>query len=205
MRVMGRAASRAILVLGGCRSGKTAWAEDLGLELSRAMAGNSEPGLVYIATAEAGDDASMQERIARHQAGRDPAWQTLEAPLDLPEVLAEILAQARAHLPGGAGRGARRFQVVLIDCITVWLANLMGAGHDEAAILARVEALAELLRAPACPVLVVSNETGLGVAPSTALGNTFRDVAGLANQMLVKSCGEVYFIISGLAQQLKAI
>lgn len=199
---------RSVLVLGGCRSGKTAWAEALGLEWTKKPAGpakNDSQRPVYIATALAeNNDPAMRARIARHRALRDPAWRTLEAPLDLPEVLAKVLAGALAGTftpPHGA---AFRPQVALIDCITVWLANLMAAGHDQPAILERADRLAELLRDPPCPVLLVSNETGLGVAPSTPLGNQFRDIAGLVNQKLVKSCAEVYLIISGLPQQLKS-
>ena len=204
---------RSVLALGGCRSGKTAWAEAAGLELARNMAGGQRPRLIYIATALAGDDPAMQARIARHQTLRDPAWQTLEAPFDLPEALAKVLSQISDADGGadcgpgpGAGCGADPGlpHVVLIDCVTVWLANLMAAGLEASAILERVEELAALCRAPACPVLIVSNETGLGVAPSTAVGNAFRDVAGLANQALVKSCANVYFIVSGLPQRLRA-
>ena len=193
---------RSVLVLGGCRSGKTAWAEAAGLEWAGKMPGNDQRRLVYIATALAGDgDPAMQARIARHRALRDPSWRTLEAPLDLPEALAGVLA-GTFEPPGEA---ALPPQAVLIDCITVWLANLMAAGHDQAAILDRADRLAEFLRDPACLVLLVSNETGLGVAPSTALGNQFRDLAGLVNQKLAKSCGDVYLIVSGLPQQLKSV
>ena len=189
----------ATLVLGGCRSGKTAWAEEAGLALLEPRAGLHSHYLIYIATAQSGSDPAMQERIARHRALRHPAWHTLEAPLDLPKTLA-LAMSGRLGPQGRAGEGPK---AVLIDCVTVWLANLMGAGLDQAAILARAEELAALCRAPDCPVLLVSNETGLGVAPSTAIGNVFRDVAGLVNQTLVKSCADVYFIVSGLPQRLK--
>lgn len=191
--------ARAVLALGGCRSGKTAWAEETGLKLARAY-GARPHNLIYIATAQSReDDPNMAARIARHQARRHPAWRVLEAPLDLPEALERALAGPSAPI----AQAPQRPQVILIDCITVWLANLMAAGLAEGAVLKRAESLAALLRAPACPVLVVSNETGLGVSPSTALGNAFRDVAGLVNQMLAKSCADVYFIVSGLAQRLK--
>ena len=189
----------ATLVLGGCRSGKTAWAEAAGLKLARISGNSPSSNLIYIATAQSESDPAMQARIARHQASRHPAWHTLEAPLNLPETL--VLAMSGRA--GPSGREGEQPKAVLIDCVTVWLANLMAAGLNQAAILERAESLAELLRAPTCPVLVVSNETGLGVAPSTDLGNYFRDVAGLVNQALVKSCANVYFIVSGLPQRLK--
>ncbi len=184
--------SCSVLVLGGCRSGKTAWAEARAIALAEAW---GEAELIYIATAEArDDDAAMRERIARHQAGRDARWRTVEAPLALPEALKSAMEQKNA---------TRRMRVILIDCVTVWLSNLMAAGFTEEAILSRVDALAALLARPACPVFAVSNEVGLGVAPSTLLGNGFRDIAGLADQRLVKCCAEVYFIVSGLAQKIK--
>lgn len=184
--------SCSVLVLGGCRSGKTAWAERRALALVKTP---DEAEFIYIATAEAGDgDRNMRERIARHQASRDTRWRTVEAPLDLPEALTSAMEQKD---------GTRRMRIIIIDCVTVWLSNLMAAGLAEATILSRVDALAALLVLPPCPVFVISNEVGLGVAPSTALGNTFRDIAGLADQRLVKCCGEVYFIVSGLVQRLK--
>ena len=191
----------ATLVLGGCRSGKTAWAEEAGLKLLGPGGGDGSHYLIYIATAQRGGDPGLEARINRHRLARHPAWHTLEAPLDLPQTL----ALAMSGRLGPQGREDKRPKAVLIDCVTVWLANLMAEGHDQTAILERTDRLAELLRAPPCPVLLVSNETGLGVAPSTALGNQFRDVAGLVNQKLVKSCGDVYLIVSGLPQQLKSV
>lgn len=189
----------ATLVLGGCRSGKTAWAEEEGFKLLQSGGARRSQYLIYIATAQGEGDPALQERIARHQSLRHPAWHTLEAPLDLPEALTRAMSGKSCP----TGLDGQRPRAVLVDCVTVWLANLMAAGLDQAAVLERAEHLARLLRAPNCPVLVVSNETGLGVAPSTALGNYFRDMAGLVNQTLVKSCANVYFIVSGLAQQLK--
>ena len=191
----------ATLVLGGCRSGKTAWAEEAGLKLLGPGGGDGSHYLIYIATAQSGGDPGLEARINRHRLARHPAWHTLEAPLDL----SQTLALAMSGRLGPQGREDKRPKAVLIDCVTVWLANLMAAGHDDRAILERAERLAALLRQPACPVFVISNETGLGVAPSTALGNLFRDIAGLVNQTLVKSCDEVYFIVSGLAQKLKSV
>lgn len=179
-------ARRAVLTLGGCRSGKTAWAEECCLALA-----DARTKLIYIATAQDENDASMHERIARHRAARNPRWQTVEAPLDLPETLARTTAGGDAN------------RIILIDCMTLWLSNLMASGLNEKTILSRVAELCALLARPACPIFIVSNELGLGVAPSTSLGNAFRDLAGLANQSLAKCCGEVYFIVSGLAQRIK--
>lgn len=161
------------LVLGGARSGKTRHA----LGLAEALPGP----LRYIATAEA-LDGEMAERIARHQAERGPRWTTLEAPLDL----AGALAQA-----GGPA---------LVDCLTLWLSNLMLAGRD---VDAEAEHLVAALRAAAHPVILVSNEVGLGIVPDNALAREFRDRAGRLNQAVAAAAGRVVFIAAGLPLVLK--
>ena len=163
------------LVLGGARSGKTRHA----LRLAEAAG----PARLYVATAEAGD-AEMADRIARHRAERGRGWRTLEAPLDL--------------APAVAAAGV---DAVLVDCLTLWLANLMAAGRDPEAETAAL--LAALAAAPA-PVLLVSNEVGLGLVPETPLGRRFRDAQGLLNQRVAAAVGRVDFIAAGLALPLKA-
>jgi adenosylcobinamide kinase / adenosylcobinamide-phosphate guanylyltransferase len=163
-----------ILVLGGARSGKSRYAEGL----ADSFAGDR----LYIATAQAGDE-EMAARIAAHRQRRGPGWTTLEAPL----ALAEALAGADAPF-------------VLIDCITLWISNLLLADID---IAPRVEALAEALRARQGTVAVVSNEVGLGIVPDNALARRFRDAAGLANQRLAQACDEVVFLAAGLPLRLK--
>jgi adenosylcobinamide kinase / adenosylcobinamide-phosphate guanylyltransferase len=163
-----------ILVLGGARSGKSRYAEGL----ADSLAGDR----LYIATAQAGDE-EMAARIAAHRQRRGPGWTTLEAPL----ALAEALAGADAPF-------------VLIDCITLWISNLLLADID---IAPRVEALAEALRARQGTVAVVSNEVGLGIVPDNALARRFRDAAGLANQRLAQACDEVVFLAAGLPLRLK--
>ncbi len=165
---------RATLVLGGARSGKSRYAEAL-------LAGH--PGRrLYIATAEAGD-AEMAERIRRHRARRGDAWEAVEAPLELPQVLAAA---------GGAA--------VLVDCLTLWLSNLIHAGRDpEVATAALVEALA------ACrgPAVLVSNEVGWGIVPENALARTFRDAAGLMHQAVAAAADRVVLVAAGLPLVLK--
>jgi adenosylcobinamide kinase/adenosylcobinamide-phosphate guanylyltransferase len=165
-----------LLVLGGARSGKSRHAEQ------RAEA---EPGaLVYIATGQA-FDAEMEERIARHRADRGPRWRTVEAPLELPQAIA---AEA------GPGR------VVLVDCLTLWASNLLLAERDGEAEAAR---LATLLRDAAGPVILVSNEVGLGIVPDNALARRFRDVAGRINQIVAAAVDEAVFVAAGLPLRLK--
>lgn len=163
------------LVLGGARSGKSTYAERL--------IGESGPAL-YLATAEAGD-AEMAERIRLHRARRGPGWETVEEPLELPEALA---------------RCARPGRPILVDCLTLWLGNLMGAGRD---IDAATASLLAALAGAAGPVVLVSNEVGLGIVPATPLGRAFRDHAGRLNQAVAASATFVVFIAAGLPLILK--
>ncbi len=161
------------LILGGARSGKTIHA----LQMAEA-AGR---GLVMIATAEALDD-EMADRIARHRAERGPAWRTLEAPLDLTGALAETQ-------PGDA---------VVVDCLTLWVSNLMHAGLEvERAGEALIAALAGR------EVILISNEVGLGIVPANALARRFRDEAGRLNQRIAAAADKVVFIAAGLPLVLK--
>ena len=164
------------LILGGARSGKSAYAEGLI---------TSQPGAwVYLATAEAGD-AEMRSRIDHHRARRGPGWLTVEEPLELAATLLREASQQR---------------VVLIDCLTLWLANLMAAERD---LEAETEKLLTLLAAPSGPVVLVSNEVGLGIVPETALGRRFRDHAGRLNQQVAAQAQSVVFMAAGLPLQLK--
>jgi adenosylcobinamide kinase/adenosylcobinamide-phosphate guanylyltransferase len=164
------------LVLGGARSGKSALAERL----------VSESGLarVYVATATAGDD-EMRERIARHRAQRGDGWRTVEEPLALLDCLAREAARERA---------------VVVDCLTLWLSNLMHAGQDDEA---ETRKLAAWLPRADGPIILVSNEVGLGLVPETPLGRRFRDAQGRLNQRVAAAVDSVVFIAAGLPLWLK--
>ena len=162
------------LVLGGARSGKSRYAESL--------AANAHGARTYIATADAFDD-EMRQRIARHQAQRGDGWTTVEAPLDLV----------------GALRGCKD-GFVLIDCLTVWLNNLMFHERD---VEADVAALCAALKETTLDVVLVSNEVGLSIVPDNALARRFRDEQGLANQRVAEVADEVYFLAAGLPLALK--
>ena len=165
--------SSVTLVLGGARSGKSSFAESL----ARQHCGPK----TYIATAEAFDD-EMRQRIARHRAQRaSDGWQTLEAPLD-----------PAAILP--------RQGLVLLDCVTVWLGNLM---HHERDLRSEVAKLCAALEACPAQVILVSNEVGLSIVPENAMARRFRDEQGLANQALARISDNVYFIAAGLPLKLK--
>lgn len=164
-----------IFVTGGARSGKSRLAE------ARARGFGGVP--VYIATAEALDE-EMAARIARHRAERGPGWITREAPLDLPAALAAT-----------EGQGAR-----LIDCLTLWLSNLLHHGHDWEA---EAERLTAALAAARSPVVLVSNEVGLGIVPENALARRFRDAAGIVNQKVAAVADEVILAVAGLPLRVK--
>ncbi|MSU90467.1 bifunctional adenosylcobinamide kinase/adenosylcobinamide-phosphate guanylyltransferase [Rhodobacteraceae bacterium 2CG4] len=163
------------LVLGGARSGKTAVAE----ALAEAAAG----ARVYLATGQA-LDAEMAARIARHRATRGDGWRTVEEPLDV----ARALGRSR---PGEA---------VLLDCLTLWLSNLM---HHDRDIAAETAALLDAARACPAPVVMVSNEVGMGLVPETPLGRAFRDAQGRLNQQVAAQADRVAFVAAGLPLWLK--
>lgn len=168
--------SRHCLVLGGARSGKSQYAEGL--------AQSNEGSLIYIATAYAGD-AEMRQRIARHRARRGKLWRTIEEPLKLVEVLRR---EAKGEL------------FILVDCITLWISNLLlGGGPVQEAVDELIDILPDL----EARIVLVSNEVGLGIVPDNALARRFRDEAGLANQKLAAACSEVVFMAAGLPLKLK--
>jgi adenosylcobinamide kinase/adenosylcobinamide-phosphate guanylyltransferase len=164
-----------ILITGGARSGKSVRAE------ARAKSFAGKP--VYIATAEV-LDAEMGERVASHRARRGSEWIEHETPLELVPALKAT-----------DGGGAR-----LIDCLTLWLSNLMHAERDWSK---ETTDLAEVLQAQKSPVVLVSNEVGLGIVPDNALARRFRDAAGLMNQMIAQAADEVEFIVAGLPVRVK--
>jgi len=163
------------LVLGGARSGKSAFAETLAREAS---------DRVYLATATADDD-EMRERIAHHRARRGADWRTIEEPLALVAALAREAQSGRA---------------VLVDCLTLWLSNLM---HAERHVEAATQELVACLREARGAVVLVSNEVGLGLVPDTLLGRRFRDAQGRLNQAIAAVADDVVFIAAGLPLWLK--
>jgi adenosylcobinamide kinase / adenosylcobinamide-phosphate guanylyltransferase len=165
-----------VLVLGGQRSGKSRFAEDL----ARA----SGLSRVYLATAEAGDD-EMTDRIAAHRARRGKDWQTVEEPLDVPAALASVV---------GADR------IVVLDCLTLWLANLMQADRDvEASVAALLSALASAVGG----AILVSNEVGAGIMPTNALARRYADAQGILNQRVAACVDRVVLMAAGIPLQIK--
>ena len=167
---------RIVLVTGGARSGKSRHAETRTLQLGRPA--------IYIATAQADDD-EMAARIVEHQRRRGPEWRTLAAPMDLPGAIAASDAEGLPRL---------------VDCLTLWLTNLMLA---EAPIEAETARLLDVLCMARAPVVLVTNEVGCGIVPDNALARRFRDAAGRLNQSVAAAAAEVTLVACGLPLTLK--
>jgi adenosylcobinamide kinase/adenosylcobinamide-phosphate guanylyltransferase len=174
-----------ILILGGARSGKSTYAEKLAAEIGQYV--------LYIATAEVRDE-EMAERIAAHRLARPATWQTLEAPHHVGDVLLTI-----DHRP----------DVVLLDCLTLLVSNIVLAMDSESqasieiAVQAEIEAIVAAQAQLGAPLIVVSNEVGLGLVPEYPLGRLYRDVLGRANQLLAALADRVLFMVAGLPMTVK--
>jgi adenosylcobinamide kinase/adenosylcobinamide-phosphate guanylyltransferase len=177
----GASFGKSLFVLGGARSGKSRHAQDM----AEALAKNDTVELIYIATAQA-FDGEMTDRIARHRSDRDDRWQTVEAPLALAEAL--LAADARDT-------------VMLVDCLTLWVSNLLLA---DVPIAARIDALLHAIGRLEGRVIIVSNEVGLGIVPDNALARRFRDATGMLHQRIASSVESVDIVMAGLVQRWKA-
>ncbi|WP_031317464.1 bifunctional adenosylcobinamide kinase/adenosylcobinamide-phosphate guanylyltransferase [Blastomonas sp. CACIA14H2] len=163
-------------ILGGARSGKSARAQALA---------ESQPGeLVYLATAQAFDD-EMADRIARHRQDRGPRWRTVECPIDLPEAI------TREAAPG---------RVLLVDCLTLWTSNVLLNELDFPPVSKQ---LMDALLAARSPIILVSNEVGMGIVPDNALARRFRDMAGRLNQDIAAIADRAEIMFAGLTVPLK--
>jgi adenosylcobinamide kinase/adenosylcobinamide-phosphate guanylyltransferase len=174
-----------ILILGGARSGKSDYAEKLAAELGQ--------GVLYIATAEIGDE-EMAQRIAAHRQSRPVAWQTLEAPREVGAALAEIRTTP---------------EVLLLDCLTLLAANILlvleaqPQPDIEAAVQTELDTILSAQARLDVPLIVVSNEVGLGLVPPYPLGRIYRDILGRANQYLAARANRVIFMVAGLPMTVK--
>jgi len=169
-----------VLVLGGCRSGKSRHA----LALASPFRGGRR---IFVATCSPADE-EMNRRVALHQAEREADWQTLEVPLALPEALDR-------HAPAAA--------VILVDCLTLWVSNLMQRDEDPAALAGHLERLRSAMTRAACPVILVANEVGLGIVPENRLARLFRDAAGQVNAAMAMICNRVLLVVAGIPLPVK--
>jgi adenosylcobinamide kinase/adenosylcobinamide-phosphate guanylyltransferase len=163
------------LLLGGARSGKSHYAQQLGQQAER---------VVFVATAQAGDD-EMRRKIDLHRSSRPQHWQTVEEPLALAQTI--VLHGTSCDL-------------LIIDCLTFFAANLLEPGTDQSA---PVDALCNALHSPPCSVVLVSNEVGMGVVPEYASGRRFRDLLGEMNQRVAAVATDVFLMVAGLPLVLK--
>ena len=176
-----------IVILGGARSGKSSFAQDLARRMGRRV--------TFIATAQAGDD-EMLRRIEEHRRARPGHWRTVEAPLHVADVL-------REHCDGA--------EVVVLDCVTLLVSNLLLEKEQqacqpetEAHVMAEVERLLRAFEDGAASLIVVSNEAGMGLVPPYPLGRVYRDLLGKANQTLARAAAQVYWMLAGLPVEIKA-
>jgi adenosylcobinamide kinase/adenosylcobinamide-phosphate guanylyltransferase len=168
-----------LLIVGGARSGKSRYA---------VQRFSPDARIVFVATAEARDE-DMLKRIARHRAERPPCWSTVEEPFDVVSRLSSL---------DGAYDG------VLVDCLTLWVSNLLLRGDRDDAILGKAEELAGLIARRRSSLTVVSNEVGEGVHPETATGLRFRDLLGSVNQCVAAACDTVVLMVAGVPLTVKA-
>jgi adenosylcobinamide kinase/adenosylcobinamide-phosphate guanylyltransferase len=166
-------------ITGGARSGKSAFAEKL--------AGGQAGKRAYLATAQA-LDPEMAARIEKHRKDRDTAWDTYEEPIAVAELLKKL---------------SGRYDVVLLDCLTLWLSNVMAHTDSDGAVTSRSEALVTAIKEFNGACIIVSNEVGLGIVPDNPLARRFRDFAGILNQQVALAAHEVYFTAAGIPVKIK--
>ena len=181
-------ASELILITGGARSGKSALAERLAMRGERVL---------FVATAEALDD-DMARRIAAHRGSRPAEWDTLEEPRSLPEAIRRKAVGADSA-----------YDTIIVDCLTIWVSNLLllheGNADAEARIVETAEKLLDVHASSDARWIVVTNEVGLGVVPSSSLGRVYRDALGRVNSLVAARADKVYLMAAGLALDLKAL
>ncbi|NWH03683.1 bifunctional adenosylcobinamide kinase/adenosylcobinamide-phosphate guanylyltransferase [Desulfobacter latus] len=169
-----------ILVLGGCRSGKSGFAKQAADHMARDKK-------IYLATSVP-TDREMKERVKHHQEDRGPDWATIEEPIRIHETIDRACVQAK---------------VILVDCLTLWVSNLLLQETNEAGIMAAVDRLMDALNRSTCPVILVSNEVGYGIVPENSLARQFRDMAGLVNQRVARAVDEVVVSMAGIPVRIK--
>lgn len=171
---------KTVFVLGGCRSGKSGYA----LETARQFSGDNR---VFIATCIPHDD-EMKQRVARHQEERDRVWQTVEAPLMLPEAITTK---------------SRRADIILADCLTLWVSNLLMEADGSEIVERRIPQLTAAIAKAECPVILVSNEVGQGIVPENKLARRFRDLVGFVNQAVAACADQVVWTVAGIPVTVK--
>ena len=168
------------LVIGGCRSGKSTFA----LNQANDVEGDNK---FFIATSVPTDN-EMERRVEKHKLERGEKWHTVEEPV---------------HLHAGIETVGKRADVILVDCLTLWISNLMASNYDQEKIETAVEKLERTLIKSNCPVFLVSNEVGTGIVPENLLARQFRDFSGYVNQRIAKAADRVVMVVAGIDVQIK--
>jgi adenosylcobinamide kinase/adenosylcobinamide-phosphate guanylyltransferase len=169
-----------IFVIGGCRSGKSTYA----LQTAEKVPAERK---IFIATCVPQDN-EMKQRVARHQKERSQNWLTVEEPLHLPEAILKNSPKA---------------DVMLVDCLTLWVSNLLMETDDEEKLEEAISQLIDTLEKATCPIVLVSNEVGTGIVPENRLARQYRDIIGLANQAVAKTAGKVIWMVAGIPVTVK--
>ena len=167
-------------MIGGCRSGKSSHA----LQTAEEMPAKSK---IYMATCVPQDD-EMRQRVAKHQKERSQSWETVEVPLDLPQAILE---------------NSRKENVILVDCLTLWLSNLLMETDDQNKIEKTIDRLTAAIEKAPGTIVLVSNEIGTGIVPENKLARQYRDIIGLANQAVAKTAGKVIWTVAGIPVTVK--
>ncbi len=174
-------ADKMTFIIGGARSGKSSFALKKAEEIGKKR--------LYIATAQPLDE-EMRQRVDAHKRGRGQRWDTTEEPIDIARAVRD---------------GAKRYDVMVIDCLTLWLSNLIedGDGGSGELLKERLDDLINASKMSNAHVIIVSNEIGLGIVPENRLARGFRDLEGIVNQRVAQAASEVYFVVSGIPMRLK--
>ena len=172
--------NKSVFVLGGCRSGKSSYA----LETAEKYSADHK---VFIATCLPRDD-EMKLRVTRHQQERSRHWHTVEAPIHVPEAIVAA---------GGEGG------ILLVDCLTLWISNLLMENHDSDQIPNQVQSLIRAVASTACPVILVSSEVGTGIVPENELARQYRDLVGSTNQTVAECVDQVVWVVAGIPVTIK--
>ena len=173
--------NKTMLVIGGCRSGKSAHA----LKMANQINGSRK---IFMATSVP-TDSEMQDRVKKHVLERGKSWKTEEVPVEIPEKITLL---------------SKESDVILVDCLTLWVSNLLFKDIDDAGIFERAEQLLRSLETVACPVFLVTNEVGAGIVPENQLARKFRDMTGFVNQKIAGKVDQVTWMVAGIPIAIKS-
>ncbi len=178
------------LVIGGCKSGKSSYALDLAdrIAAGKSSVDISPPGRKIFLATSVPADPEMEERVIAHKKERGENWLTIEEPVSIAEEIIEYSTKA---------------DVILIDCLTLWISNLLYKGNDKKKIIEYVQKLVKAVDNTECSVILVSNEVGAGIVPENKIARMFRDIAGITNQEVAKAVTRVVWTIAGIPVNIK--